>query len=409
MGMGSALHVMLVLAGGTTAATPARRPPNLIFLLADDLGWADVGFHRPPGYAEVKTPFIDSLVAQGRELDRHYVHKYCSPSRSSFQSGRMPIHVNVNNFLPTNVNPADPVSGFSAIPRNMTGIATRLREANYTTIMAGKWDCGMATHDHTPQGRGYQHSLFYFHHDNDFWTSRAGPGCPEPNTTGHGWHAYTKKAAAPGGWLARDGYLAAGNDALPKADTSLAGAQAACGALPACAGFTFEAYDRAPAGNISGVSFKTSASGFVPDTGVMPQDLWQDGNPAHAVANNATRCGGSPWPAADENGTLGVCAYEDDVFARFVLERAKEHLDGAGAGAGAGAGGLFVFWAFHIAHSPYQVPKNYEDMFGFIDNDARRTYHAMVHYMDDKIGELVALLKRYEGEWENTLLVFSSE
>ena len=85
--------------------------PHIVLLLADDYGWANSGWHRPPHYAEVKTPAMDALVASGIELERHYVYKYCSPSRSALQSGRHPIHVNVNNFLPIMHNPNDPVAG----------------------------------------------------------------------------------------------------------------------------------------------------------------------------------------------------------------------------------------------------------------------------------------------------------
>lgn len=63
-----------------------------------------------------------------------------------------------------NHNPADPVSGFAGVPRNMTGIAAKLKTAGYATHMIGKWDAGMATPDHTPAGRGYDSSLIYYHH-----------------------------------------------------------------------------------------------------------------------------------------------------------------------------------------------------------------------------------------------------
>jgi arylsulfatase I/J len=132
-----------------------------------------VGYHRKDDPTnEVQTPVIDGLVASGIELDRHYVFKFCSPTRSAIISGRNPIHVNVLNLDPTNHNPADPVSGFSAIPRNMTGIAEKLKLGGYKTHMVGKWDAGMATPDHTPKGRGFDTSLNYFHHANDYWTER---------------------------------------------------------------------------------------------------------------------------------------------------------------------------------------------------------------------------------------------
>ena len=90
----------------------------------------------------------------------------CSPTRSSVQSGRLPIHVNVVNADMNVVNPNDTVVGFAGIPRNMTGIASKMKEAGYATHMAGKWDAGMATPDHTPAGRGYDTSILYFHHAN---------------------------------------------------------------------------------------------------------------------------------------------------------------------------------------------------------------------------------------------------
>ena len=67
----------------------SHRPPTRSW------GWADVGFHRDPGFNETKTPNMDALVKSGVLLNQYYVHKYCSPSRSSYQSGRLPIHVYV--------------------------------------------------------------------------------------------------------------------------------------------------------------------------------------------------------------------------------------------------------------------------------------------------------------------------
>ena len=110
-----------------------------------------------------------SLVNEGVELDRHYAYMFCSPSRSAVQSGRNPIHVNTINGAPNIRNPADVVSGYAGIPRNMTGIAEHMLSAGYETHAYGKWDAGMATPQHTPLGRGYQKSLVYFHHVNDAW------------------------------------------------------------------------------------------------------------------------------------------------------------------------------------------------------------------------------------------------
>jgi arylsulfatase I/J len=175
------LAAALALAGllGAEAAPTALRPaagkkPHIIMHLADDFGWANAGWHRMPGYAEVQTPAMDKLVKTGIELDHAYSYKFCSPTRSCLQSGRLPVHVNVLNLGPEVFNPTDPVSGFAAIPRNMTGMATKLKAAGYSTHQVGKWDAGMATTDHTPHGRGYDTAFGYFHHANDYWTEHVG-------------------------------------------------------------------------------------------------------------------------------------------------------------------------------------------------------------------------------------------
>lgn len=107
-----------------------------------DYGWANAGYHRTPAddpHNEVRTPNIDALVATGVQLDRFYVHKFCSPTRSALQSGRSPIFVNVQNSDIAQYNPSDPVSGFQGIPRNITGLAAKMKTAGYQTHMVGKW------------------------------------------------------------------------------------------------------------------------------------------------------------------------------------------------------------------------------------------------------------------------------
>ena len=86
--------------------------PNIVVLLADNVGWANVGFHKPPlePHRDVYSPNIDTLAYSGLRLDRHYTYKFCSPSRSSFLTGRLPVHVNIYND-----NPAMPGAGLMRV------------------------------------------------------------------------------------------------------------------------------------------------------------------------------------------------------------------------------------------------------------------------------------------------------
>lgn len=164
-----AIVVCIAVAINVVSGQQAGQKPHIIMHLIDDYGWANAGWHRQADFREVQTPVMNDLVKNGIELDRAYSFQYCSPSRSSLQSGRLPTHVNTENLGTQAWNPKDPVSGFAGIPRNMTGMAVHMKAGGYATHQVGKWDAGMATHDHTPQGRGYDSSLGYFCHANDYW------------------------------------------------------------------------------------------------------------------------------------------------------------------------------------------------------------------------------------------------
>ena len=173
-----------MLAARNLRVTSAPKP-HVLFVLADDLG------HNNLGYSAVKeaqpfahSPNLDALVADGVKLDRYYTYHICSPSRSSFQSGRLPVHVNLRNVGVLHLNRNDPLSGAAGVPRNMTTIAQVMSRAGYSTHFVGKWDAGMATPRHTPRGRGYDSSLFYFQHANDEWAKSMGSGLTGIATTG---------------------------------------------------------------------------------------------------------------------------------------------------------------------------------------------------------------------------------
>ena len=106
------LSAWLAAAAVSAKQVTSSKPPNILHILVDDMGWNEVEYHQPSGVDEVKTPNINQLRSNGLELDRFYTHKICSPSRSSVQSGRDPIHVNVQNVHPEVVNAEDELGGF---------------------------------------------------------------------------------------------------------------------------------------------------------------------------------------------------------------------------------------------------------------------------------------------------------
>ena len=161
----SSIFILLLLATSISAADK----PHILFLLVDDWGWANVGYHRNPPTQEVQTSNFDSLVKDGLELDHNYVYRYCSPSHSSLMTGRLPIHVNDLNNVAT-YNPDDPLTGYAGIPPKMTGIAEKLKSASYETHMVGKWQVGDVTPVQIPIGRGFDTSFGYLRGANDYYT-----------------------------------------------------------------------------------------------------------------------------------------------------------------------------------------------------------------------------------------------
>ena len=146
-----------------STATECKALPNILFILADDLGWGNVGYHNQNG--EVYTPNIDYLVSNGLELNRHYAHYVCSPTRSSVHSGRLPFHCNLSNGE-ASAESKYPVG----IPSNYTIIAEKLKyQSNYSTHYVGKWHSGAALFSQMPFRRGYDTHFGYLWGENDYW------------------------------------------------------------------------------------------------------------------------------------------------------------------------------------------------------------------------------------------------
>lgn len=120
----------------------AAEKPNFVFILADDLGWADVDFHG----GNVPTPNLDRLRREGVELTQHYVAPVCSPTRTGFMTGRAWSRFGVT--APQNDR---------ALPFDTVTIARALKEAGYETCLTGKWHLGSKP-EWGPNHFGFDHS-----------------------------------------------------------------------------------------------------------------------------------------------------------------------------------------------------------------------------------------------------------
>ena len=110
------------------AASPdTSSPPNIVFVMADDLGWADVGFHG----GNAPTPRLDQLSQNSTELLRHYVAPVCSPTRTGLLTGRYWSRFGITT--PTNS---------LALPMDTETLSRALKSKGYDTCLVGKWHLG---------------------------------------------------------------------------------------------------------------------------------------------------------------------------------------------------------------------------------------------------------------------------
>ena len=136
-------------ASGSEASQRGERKPNIVFILADDLGYGDVGCF---GQEKIKTPRLDRMAAEGMRLTSHYAgHSVCSPSRCALMTGFHMGHASVTG------------NGGRLKASDVT-VAMLLKDAGYRTCMVGKWGLfGRPGHPGSPNNKGFDH---FFGFDN---------------------------------------------------------------------------------------------------------------------------------------------------------------------------------------------------------------------------------------------------
>ncbi|MDQ2995065.1 MAG: arylsulfatase [Pseudomonadota bacterium] len=143
------LPQLLFCSIGLLASAPAiasTAQPNIVIILADDLGNADVGYHG----SDIRTPNIDKLAKEGVRLESFHSLPMCTPSRAALMTGRYPMRMGLQTLV--------------IFPKNRYGLPTdewtlpqALKQAGYETKMIGKWHLGHADKKYWPQNRGFDH------------------------------------------------------------------------------------------------------------------------------------------------------------------------------------------------------------------------------------------------------------
>ena len=349
----------LAAAAATTASAPIAdasapsQPQHIVLIVADDLGWNDVGFHagangrtqvRPlphvpvmrarapprrltagralcplavclpplpspllliPSMAQVPTPNLDKLAARGVRLGSYFVQPTCSPTRSSIMTGRHVTHMGIYqpNLGPDNTR---------GVPFELPFLPEQLRALGFATHAVGKWHLGTFDRRLVPTGRGFDSFLGYYGGAEDYFSHEA-----------------------------------------------------------------------------------INASDFHFDEGLQLRPFMQ------AVGRYSTHL----------YAERAVKVIED--FARAKERRdaaataSQRRLRGVGASGGNDR--LFLYLSWQAIHAPDQVPPEYEERFSkTISDKHRRTVAGMIACMDDAIGNVTAALDA-EGMLDDTLVVFTTD
>jgi arylsulfatase A-like enzyme len=179
---------------GLSCVSAKLTSPHILFIVADDLGWNDVGYYQnarsganPNGLPTAskasgiyRTPIIDELSSEGVRLESYYVQPLCSPTRATFMTGRYPSH--------TGLGPDVICAGCHhsyGLPAREVLMPQKLKDAGYATHAIGKWHLGDCHEGYLPTSRGFDSFVgylagaeSYYHHGGDFRNGTAKGGLP---------------------------------------------------------------------------------------------------------------------------------------------------------------------------------------------------------------------------------------
>jgi arylsulfatase A-like enzyme len=129
-----------------SAAQSGAPRPHIVYIVADDLGWKDVGFHG----SDIKTPNLDKLAHEGARLEQFYVQPMCTPTRAALMTGRYPFRYGLQTLV-------IPTPGKYGLPTDEWLLPQALKGSGYKTAMVGKWHLGHSDRKFWPRQRGFDY------------------------------------------------------------------------------------------------------------------------------------------------------------------------------------------------------------------------------------------------------------
>ena len=151
-----------VAAPPASPSASAAAKPNIVYILADDLGWKDVGFHG----SDIRTPSIDTLAREGARLEQLYTQPLCTPSRAALMTGRYPFRYGLQTLV-------IPSNGRYGLDTQEWILPQALKEAGYRTAIVGKWHLGHADRKYWPRQRGFDYQYGPLLGEIDYFTHSA--------------------------------------------------------------------------------------------------------------------------------------------------------------------------------------------------------------------------------------------
>ena len=168
----SATSAPVFAAGVSLLQRPSKAMrPNVIFILADDLGWGDLSCYGRPDY---KTPHLDHLAKQGTKLTNAYASSaLCTPSRCGFLTGRYPVRLAVGLEEPLHAD-----NDRVGLDPNHPTVASLLKKSGYETALIGKWHLGFRP-EWSPNAHGFKYFFGTLAGADDYFLHKTGLGQPD--------------------------------------------------------------------------------------------------------------------------------------------------------------------------------------------------------------------------------------